>query len=342
MRVLNSLFRIQPRVAKRWASTMPPHDRFLFDLNGYLVIRNVFSPEQVAGMNNAVDDRVHLCNRRDGALRNAKAGSGMSAVGPRMDLGGMLGWDGPGSEGFRSVLAHPKLLPYLHGLCGVGYRMDHLPLMVVQDTDSEGFMLHGGPISGSDGFPSREADRFNPELQYRCIQGQQWNSLLAVAVQLVEAKPGDGGFCVVRGSHKLNFSVPPDMADGDHAAFQKEHVYQPETKPGDVVIFSEATVHGALPWRAAHQRRVALYRFAPANMCYGRAYTENFGLSQEQLAAMRPEQKAVLEPPYSRRLDRPALTTTPEGDDVALVDDGPGRAQVKMQHDHQTFGTRYF
>ena len=59
-------------------------------------------------------------------------------------------------------------------------------------------------------------------------------------------------------------------------------------------------------------------------------------------AAMRPEQKAVLEPPYSRRLDRPALTTTPEGDDVALVDDGPGRAQVKMQHDHQTFVTRYF
>jgi ectoine hydroxylase-related dioxygenase (phytanoyl-CoA dioxygenase family) len=41
-----------------------------------------------------------------------------------------------------------------------------------------------------------------------------------------------------------------------------EHVHSPSTKAGDVVIWSEATVHGATPWRAARQRRIALYRFA--------------------------------------------------------------------------------
>jgi hypothetical protein len=51
-----------------------------------------------------------------------------------------------------------------------------------------------------------------------------------------------------------------------------EHLYQPTTKAGDVVLWSEATVHGATPWRAPHERRIALYRFAPANMGYGRGY----------------------------------------------------------------------
>ena len=51
-----------------------------------------------------------------------------------------------------------------------------------------------------------------------------------------------------------------------------EHIYQPVTNPGDVVFFSEATVHGCLPWNAEHQRRVVLYRFAPSNCAYGRTY----------------------------------------------------------------------
>ena len=34
-------------------------------------------------------------------------------------------------------------------LTGEGYRMDHQPLVIAQDADSEGFSLHGGPISGN-------------------------------------------------------------------------------------------------------------------------------------------------------------------------------------------------
>jgi ectoine hydroxylase-related dioxygenase (phytanoyl-CoA dioxygenase family) len=49
----------------------------------------------------------------------------------------------------------------------------------------------------------------------------------------------------------------------------REHICQPATKAGDVVLWSEATVHGATAWRGAHQRRIALYRFAPPNMGYG-------------------------------------------------------------------------
>ena len=64
-------------------------------------------------------------------------------------------------------------------------------------------------------------------------------------------------------------------------------------------------MHGASPWRGEHQRRIALYRFSPANIGYGRGYLE---IPPEKLAGMTDLQRAVLEPPYASRLERPLVT----------------------------------
>lgn len=77
---------------------------------------------------------------------------------------------------------------------------------------------------------------------------------------LSDHNEGDGGFVIVRGSHKANFPAPREMIDG--AGPGSEFIYQPVTRAGDVILFSEGTVHGARPWAAEHQRRVALYRYA--------------------------------------------------------------------------------
>jgi hypothetical protein len=180
--------------------------------NGFLVIRNVFTPEEVAAANAAIDAHsAQLRSREAAALRNAKDGTPMSAEGPRKDMGGMLWWDPPHCDVFRQVLAHPRLVPYYTALCGEGFRLDHQPLVIAQSSGSEGFALHGGPISGADGVP---AGLFNAELQYRCVGGQLWTTLLAASVQLCDHSAGDGGFAIVRGSHKLNLPVPNDVADG--------------------------------------------------------------------------------------------------------------------------------
>jgi ectoine hydroxylase-related dioxygenase (phytanoyl-CoA dioxygenase family) len=67
----------------------------------------------------------------------------------------------------------------------------------------------------------------------------------------------------VRGSHKSNFSVPPGITHGDDEEFAREHLHEPATKAGDVILFSEATVHGAVPWRVpgkhTHVRTCALF-----------------------------------------------------------------------------------
>ena len=312
------------------APAISARERFLFDLNGFLIVRNVFSKEEVAAANAAIDaHREEQQPREAASLRNTKAGTPLAANGPRIDLGGMLSWTGDQSALFRDALAHPRLVPYYTELMGEGYRLDHQPLVVVQGAESEGFSLHGGPIAA--------CGAFNPELQYRCVNGQFWTSLLAISVQLVDHQPGDGGFCIVRGSHKLNLPVPADMANGVDEAFV-EHIHQPSTRAGDVVIWSEATVHGATPWRGAHERRIAIYRFAPANMGYGRGYLE---VPDSALEGLTPLQKAVVQPPYSTRLERPLVTPQ-----AALVADGPpakrARAEAKKELDKKLFGTSYF
>jgi ectoine hydroxylase-related dioxygenase (phytanoyl-CoA dioxygenase family) len=172
-----------------------------------------------------------------------------------------------------------------------------------------------------------------------------------------KCRQGDGGFCIVRGSHKLNLPVPDNVAHGMVDAFQ-EHLYQPVTpkvsagfqncfdicdnryqpvtQAGDVVIWSEATVHGATPWKADHQRRIALYRFSPANMGYGRGYLE---IDPARLEGMTDAQRAVLQPPYATRLERPVVAVVGSGDVQVQIRQ---RSEEKKQLDMELFGTKYF
>ena len=43
----------------------------------------------------------------------------------------------------------------------------------------------------------------------------------------------------MRGSHKSNFPVPQEFVDGGGVLGQ-DHVHQPVTEAGDVILFSEA------------------------------------------------------------------------------------------------------
>jgi hypothetical protein len=97
---------------------------------------------------------------------------------------------------FRQMLCHPKLLPYYEALCGRGYRLDHSPFVLQQRSGAEGFVLHGG-ATGDDGRPDWE-------LAYGCANGAIRCNLLAASLQLVDTASGDGGFVLLRGSHKVH------------------------------------------------------------------------------------------------------------------------------------------
>jgi ectoine hydroxylase-related dioxygenase (phytanoyl-CoA dioxygenase family) len=327
---------------------MSEADRYLFDLNGYVVVRGVLTPDQVRRANEAVDRRAgEFVERSDPELRNARRGTPLYGTGPgRRDLGRVLEWEGDESEVFRSILAHERLVPLFHGLLGEGYRLDHLPLVISQEGGAEGFRLHGGTVDC-------ETGEYNPHLAYTCVRDTIRTQLLGCNVMLTDHNEGDGGFCVVPGSHKSNFRMPGGMVDGTDGGGGdrlRDFVRQPATRAGDVVLFSEGTVHGALPWTPQNRpRRACLYRFAPATAAYGRSYfSAGEGASSAAAATvgwppavyqgrLTDAQRAVLEPPYASRLDRPVIADASSGSVKTS-----GRSDRKKRHDRQVFGTPYF
>lgn len=104
-------------------------DRYLFDLNGFIVIRNVFTPEECETANKAITNHIHQEQERWGKLGVANAygvsGTALTGTKGRFDLGGMLGWPEGEREVFRRMMTHEKLVPYYHAFCGKGYRADH-------------------------------------------------------------------------------------------------------------------------------------------------------------------------------------------------------------------------
>jgi ectoine hydroxylase-related dioxygenase (phytanoyl-CoA dioxygenase family) len=327
------------QVPQEYPLEMSEAERYLFDLNGYIIIRNVLTPDQIAACHEAID--VHIDEaipRSDPTLRNAVEGSPMYGSGPpRLDLGGIFEWGNEQSNVFKSILAHPRLVPLFHGILGKGYRLDHLPFVLMNNKGGEGFQLHGGTVDCVSG-------EYNANLAYSCYNGNIRSALLGCNVMLVDHNPGDGGFCVVPGSHKSNFKMPEGMVDGIHHC---EYIQQPATKAGDVVLFSEGTVHGAMGWNSDTQRRCALYRFAPATCGYGRSYFQNDGVGGATPSSctwpskfyddLNDAQRAVLEPPYANRLDRPNIV-----DPVAGTVEITQRSDRKRQHDKEVFKTKYF
>jgi len=312
-------------------SGMSKKHKYMFDVNGFLVLRNVFSAEEVAAANAAVDKNADTYHERSGQLRTsglygrestALAGDGTTG---RLDMGGLLGWPAGESDVFRKVLNHPALVPALTELMGVGYRLDHSPLLLGMEKGAEGHTLHGGAIT--------EAGEPAWPLRYECVGGMMRNQLLTACLQLTDAPAGAGGFCAVPGSHKANFPIPPALADlaDDELA---ECVVQPAIYAGDVLLFSEATLHGTLPWTLDHQRRTVIYRFAPAGSAYGRGYSPEW--PAEMLEGMTEGQKAVCAPPYHPRMNRTCL------DDAGEAVAPRPREAWKIEFDEKVFGRRYF
>lgn len=323
------------RVPRRFHSASPSvseEDRFLFDLEGFLVVKGVFSKEEVGKANNAIDKRIDNMQERKGSVRNTKRGTTLAGDGKtgRQDLAGLLEWPSPDSDIFRAVLTHHRLLPYYHEFLGEGYRLDHLPFLINQRPGAEGFSLHGGPLDGN-GEP-------NFYLTYTAMKDKIRTSLMGVAVQLTDVNEGDGGFCVLKGSHKANFRVPESIVHGDAAFLDRLH--QPVTQAGDVVLFSEATTHGSLPWSTKNRtpRRTALFRFAPSNMAYARSYTPSW--TSGMYEGLSLAQRAVLEPPYNIRLDRPLIKSDGISDDADITIES--RSASKKAFDRAVFKQDYF
>ncbi len=268
---------------------MDENEKYFFDLNGYLVVENAITPEEIKKLNEAIDNNTDRINIR--SQENSLSGTSKTLKGKqgRGDLGGMLTWPKPWCQPFRDLLAHPKIVPYMLELLRDGYRLDHL-YGIVMEKGAEGHVLHGGGT----------ADDFTHFYQFH--NGRMRCGLTVVSWVLTDCNLGDGGFACIPGSHKSNYRTPREVALLDKNI---NVVQQISAKAGSAIIFTEALTHGTMPWTADHERRSMLYKYSPGPLTYAARYLPA-GV-EDVLNEFSPSQRALLEPPY--RPNRPSITT---------------------------------
>jgi ectoine hydroxylase-related dioxygenase (phytanoyl-CoA dioxygenase family) len=236
---------------------MTSEEKFIFDLQGYIVIKDVLTADEVAEMNASADQ-----------VFPRKEGSELDRRESRVTLWG---------EPFKRLIDHPKIVPYLIELVDPKFRLDH---------DYCIFMTEGGARGGLHGGPDVVGDHW-----YKYRDGMIRNGLTVVTYFLTGAAEGDGGFACIPGSHKSNFlsNIPKEVRNYERRV---HYVVQPAVEAGDALIFTEALVHGTMPWRAKHERRALLYKYSPGHSAWSGNYykLEEFGELTEQ-------QKRILAPP---------------------------------------------
>ena len=231
---------------------MTGEEKFQVDLEGYLIIKGVLTADEVAEMNAFIDK------------------------------GEMKGRPSLWGEPFKRLIDHPKILPYLVELLGPNVRLDHDYPIFMKNGDRLG-RLHGGEDGGGPGGP--EGDHW-----YKYRDGVMRNGLCVMTYNLADAPEGAGGFACIPGSHKSNFlrEIPGDVRNFERST---HYVVQPPLDAGDVLFFTEALVHGTMPWNADHQRRALLYKYSPGHSAWNGNYyniSEYGELTEQQQRMLLP------------------------------------------------------
>jgi hypothetical protein len=262
-------------------------ERYLFDLQGYLVIEDVLKTVELQKLNGLLDgyDLWNQPRGEDLFFDFWQNDDHQISAGP------LHRWGKP----FRHLIGHPRIASYLTELLGSQLRYDHGHAMLMRKGGAP-FALHGGGVP------------WKPAISYQVADSQIRSGLLVVEYALCDHGETDGGFCAVPGSHKSNFVCPPSFKplDGELGPWLRRI----PLKAGSALIFTEALTHGTLPWTAAHERRALFYRYAPGHMAFVGRYRED-GFEEEDIEYgaypqasdiddddWSPLERRMLEPPY--------------------------------------------
>jgi ectoine hydroxylase-related dioxygenase (phytanoyl-CoA dioxygenase family) len=242
------------------SSRLSQEERYLFDLHGYLVVREALTAQQVTVLNEILDERL----------------ADADATEAEMTFGDLLKWGKP----FLDLLDNPRIVPYLEELVDPYFRLDH-DYAVVLRSGAGPLALHGGgsPVDMSQYYLFRD--------------GRPWNGLTVVAYSLKDVNPGEGGFACVPGSHKANYPLPERFRSLES---ELPPWIVPVVAPaGSAIVFTEALTHGTLPWRGADERRTVFLKYSPHAVSWSSQY-----YNSNDYEGITDGQRAILEPPNSR------------------------------------------
>ena len=258
-------------------------DRYLYDLQGYLVIEDVLTVDEVAELNALVDQHIEPIPADWAELAESNK-LGMYNI-YRFGMAGGSYPSGPGflawGEAMCKLLDHPRVMEIMRFQLSDCFRLDRIFGMRMAKGMPSG-MLHSD-YGASEPYAKAEPGRYYPQPNYQALHG------FAVAVfNLTDSGPTTGGLRVIPGSHNSHFKLPKQIRKDEFS----DIVVSPEAPAGSVTLFSEATTHGTAAWTANHERRSLLYKYCASQLTWSRTR-----VTAPEGMALSTRQKKLLEEP---------------------------------------------
>jgi len=257
---------------------MTEEQKYLFDLQGYLVVSQILSMRQ-----------VDLCNRELDRLIDTPANQfpGNAVKQEKSDVDSIHGTDieirniTECGKVFEELIDHPALLEYLKQMIShPRIRMTHAYTIIREKGDATPGHRGRIPIMG--------------QCQYRFEGGMFHCNMIKVVYCLTDLEPSDGGFSVIPGSHKSNFSCPYFVKGDPEKSRHPDDVpvmVEISAKAGDAIIFTEDLTHGSKTNHTGKQRRNLYYTYQP---CYFPDWMEP--ASEQLMERLTPARRELMAP----------------------------------------------
>ena len=233
------VYKIESEVSPFPALT--PGERLFFEVNGYVVIENTLSEDEVERIREA----LHELKRRFLAAEPEHRINGCS-----MDRRGshyhgfvhLLEAD----PAFFNYLTHPRLVGLVEEAVGGKVRLSSSSAIINRrdpDHDPEEPFRFGFHRGGQPGFDSYVYDGL-----YHCTN-------VITLTNLTDLGPENGGTTAIAGSHKLNCNEEDMVA----AAYEKPSlIHQVEAPPGSTMLMCETLIHATGQNRSDRERMMII------------------------------------------------------------------------------------
>ena len=254
---------------------MTKKQRYLFDITGYLHLKNVLTSEKLRAAQEAVNRYINT---------------------PVDQMPDGFGFTGLYQNGFafdkclETLTLHSVTWPIIKELLADKPRFVRGSLKC--DTHGNWQQVEKS-VSNPGGLHCARDDYGRYSTRYETKDGRIYCDDLVAFFYFTDVFPGDGGLLVVPGSHKASFPRPKTMFYNGNVVDTNDlplGVINLTPRAGDVLIISELLTHGILPWNPPDRiRRILVLRYTPQHKGGGGpSETLKDRLSSQTLELMAP------------------------------------------------------
>ena len=264
---------------------MKPTDReiYLFDLRGYLLLKQALSREEVAACNAGIDAILPIEQQEWVGYVHAHTFGDNEGTNLQQIY--------EGGEAFEALIDHPSWIEKVkHFVGGEGtFDWNHGPLFIDENFANirgpgQAIGLHSGGHLGM------------KRTQFRYHNGRFQCGQINILMALTDIGLGDGATMVIPGSHKANFEHPDfekhRMRGGESSVDDVEGAIEVHMKAGDVLLFVDCISHGSAKRVNQGDRRIIVYRYGPS---WGN-FRHGYQPSPELLERLTPERRQIVQP----------------------------------------------